>query len=81
MTSGHLVQEAGEAIAAALDKVDGVEMLYLGAAEKADALVQLACLDKDRAAPPASPAEGDAARMVAVLVVAGCLVVADRLDQ
>ncbi|WP_159081527.1 HNH endonuclease signature motif containing protein [Nocardioides sediminis] len=45
MTSGHLVAEAGEAIAAALDKVEAVEMLYLSAAEKADALVQLARLE------------------------------------
>ncbi|WP_107771218.1 HNH endonuclease signature motif containing protein [Nocardioides sediminis] len=44
MTSGHLVAEAGEAIAAALDKVEAVEMLYLSAAEKAEALVQLARL-------------------------------------
>ena len=44
MTSGHLVAEAGDAIAAALDKVEAVEMLYLSASEKADALVQLARL-------------------------------------
>ncbi len=29
MTTGHLVQECGEAIAAALDKADAVELLYL----------------------------------------------------
>ncbi|WP_107775078.1 HNH endonuclease signature motif containing protein [Nocardioides sediminis] len=45
MTSGHLVQEAGEAIAAALDKVQAVEMLYLSATEKADALLALAKLE------------------------------------
>ena len=44
MTSGHLVQECGEAISAALDKADAIELLYLSPAEKATALVQLARL-------------------------------------
>ena len=37
MTTGHLVQECGEAIAAALDKADAVELLYLSPADKAAA--------------------------------------------
>ena len=40
MTTGHLVQECGEAISAALDKVGQVELLYLSPAEKAAALVR-----------------------------------------
>jgi hypothetical protein len=44
MTSGHLVQECGEAISAALDKADAIELLYLSPSEKAAALVQLARL-------------------------------------
>lgn len=50
MTTGHLVQECGEAIAAALDKADAVELLYLSAEEKAAALVQLARLESRVAA-------------------------------
>ena len=45
MTTGHLVQECGEAISAALDKVEAVELLYLSPAEKAEALRQLARLE------------------------------------
>ncbi|KRF37653.1 HNH endonuclease signature motif containing protein [Nocardioides sp. Soil805] len=45
MTTGHLVQECGEAIAAALDKVGRVELIYLSPAEKAQALVELARLE------------------------------------
>ena len=45
MTSGHLVQEAGEAISAALDKVGQVELFYLSPAEKAATLVELARLE------------------------------------
>ncbi|KRF37035.1 HNH endonuclease signature motif containing protein [Nocardioides sp. Soil805] len=45
MTTGHLVQECGEAISAALDKVQRVELLYLSPAEKAAALVELARLE------------------------------------
>ncbi|KRF36810.1 HNH endonuclease signature motif containing protein [Nocardioides sp. Soil805] len=45
MTTGHLVQECGEAISAALDKVQRVELLYLSPAEKAQALVELARLE------------------------------------
>ncbi len=45
MTTGHLVQECGEAICAALDKVGQVELLYLAPAEKAEALVELARLE------------------------------------
>ncbi len=45
MTTGHLVQECGEAISAALDKVGQVELLYLAPAEKAAALVDLARLE------------------------------------
>ncbi len=45
MTTGHLVQECGEAICAALDKVGQVELLYLAPAEKAAALVELARLE------------------------------------
>ena len=44
MTSGHLVQECGEAISAALDKAEAVELLYLSPSEKADALKTLARL-------------------------------------
>ena len=44
MTSGHLVQECGEAIAAALDKAEAVELLCLAPAEKAAALLELARL-------------------------------------
>ncbi|KRF35159.1 HNH endonuclease signature motif containing protein [Nocardioides sp. Soil805] len=44
MTTGHLVQECGEAISAALDKVGRVELMYLSPAEKAQALVDLARL-------------------------------------
>ena len=36
MTTGHLVQECSEAISAALDKVEAVELFYLSPAEKAD---------------------------------------------
>ena len=54
MTTGHLVQECGEAIAAALDKVEGVELWYLSPAEKAAALVELTRL---------SARAGDADRM------------------
>ena len=50
MTSGHLVQECGEAIAAALDKAEAVELLYLAPAEKAAALVELARLESRVAA-------------------------------
>lgn len=50
MTTGHLVQECGEAIAAALDKADAVELLYLSPADKAAALVQLARLESRVAA-------------------------------
>ncbi|WP_159083551.1 HNH endonuclease signature motif containing protein [Nocardioides terrigena] len=50
MTTGHLVQECGEAIAAALDKADAVELLYLSPADKASALVQLARLESRVAA-------------------------------
>ncbi len=45
MTTGHLVQECGEAICAALDKVGQVELLYLAPAEKAAALIELARLE------------------------------------
>ena len=45
MTTGHLVQECGEAISAALDKVGQVELMYLSPAEKAEALVELARLE------------------------------------
>ncbi len=45
MTTGHLVQECGEAMSAALDKVGRVELMYLSAAEKAEALVELARLE------------------------------------
>ncbi|KRF34218.1 HNH endonuclease signature motif containing protein [Nocardioides sp. Soil805] len=45
MTTGHLVQECGEAISAALDKVGQVELLYLSPADKARALVELARLE------------------------------------
>ena len=45
MTTGHLVQECGEAISAALDKVGQVELMYLSPAEKAAALVDLARLE------------------------------------
>ena len=45
MTTGHLVQEAAEAISAALDKVGQVELLYLAPTEKAAALVELARLE------------------------------------
>ena len=44
MTTGHLVQECGEAIAAALDKADAVELLYLSPAEKAAAMREFARL-------------------------------------
>jgi hypothetical protein len=50
MTTGHLVQECGEAIAAALDKVEAVELLYLSPAEKAETLRQLARLESRVAA-------------------------------
>ena len=50
MTSGHLVQECGEAISAALDKAEAVELLYLAPAEKAAALVELARLESRVAA-------------------------------
>ncbi|WP_310526660.1 DUF222 domain-containing protein [Nocardioides sp.] len=41
MTTGHLVHECEQAIAAALDKVESVEFLYLSPADKAASLVQL----------------------------------------
>ena len=44
MTTGHLVQECGEAIAAALDKADAVELLYLSPADKASAMREFARL-------------------------------------
>ena len=44
MTTGHLVQECGEAIAAALDKADAVELLYLSPADKAAAMREFARL-------------------------------------
>jgi hypothetical protein len=50
MTTGHLVQECGAAISAALDKVEAVELLYLSPADKASALQQLACLESRVAA-------------------------------
>ena len=50
MTTGHLVQECGEAISAALDKVEAVELLYLSPAEKAEGLKQLARLESRVAA-------------------------------
>ena len=45
MTTGHLVQECEQAIAAALDKVDAVEFCYLSPAEKAASLVALQRLE------------------------------------
>ena len=50
MTTGHLVQECGEAISAALDKVEALELLYLSPAEKAEGLRQLARLESRVAA-------------------------------
>lgn len=41
MTTGHLVQECEQAIAAALDKVAGVEFCYLSPADKASSIVAL----------------------------------------
>lgn len=41
MTTGHLVHECEQAIAAALDKVDAVEFLYLSPADKVASLVEL----------------------------------------
>ncbi len=41
MTSGQLVHECGQAIAAALDAVEEVEFCYLSPAEKAESLVEL----------------------------------------
>lgn len=45
MMTGHLVQECEQAIAAALDKVAGVEFLYLSPTEKASSLVALERLE------------------------------------
>lgn len=45
MTTGHLVQECEQAIAAALDKVDALELLYLRPTEKAASLVELQRLE------------------------------------
>ena len=45
MTTGHLVHECEQAIAAALDKVAAVEFLYLSPADKAASLVALERLE------------------------------------
>ena len=45
MTTGHLVLECEQTIAAALDKVAGVEFLYLSPVEKASSLVVLERLE------------------------------------
>ncbi len=45
MTTGHHVQECEQAIAAALDKVDEVEFLYLSPTEKVDSLLALEGLE------------------------------------
>ena len=58
MTTGHLVQECGEAISAALDKVEAVELLYLSPAEKAEGLRQLARLESRVAADAVAVAGG-----------------------
>jgi hypothetical protein len=50
MTTGHLVHECEQAIAAALDKVDGVEFCYLAPADKAASLVALQRLETRMAA-------------------------------
>ena len=50
MTTGHLVHECEQAIAAALDKVAGVEFCYLSPADKAASLVELQRLESRIAA-------------------------------
>lgn len=45
MTTGHLVHECEQAVAAALDKVDAVELLFLSPTDKADSLLALERLE------------------------------------